>query len=61
MFQIKNRNPEFVRIAHSKPQDTRLKISIWIGVPNTRLDTVIKTIAKQIDFLDYRVIKADDV
>ena len=35
--------------------------NITIRVPNTRLDTVIKTIAKQIDFLDYRVIKADDV
>jgi len=34
---------------------------ITIRVPNTRLDTVIKTIAKQVDFLDYRVIKADDV
>lgn len=34
---------------------------ITIRVPNKRLDTVIKTIAKQIDFLDYRVIKADDV
>ncbi|MCV9926229.1 DUF4349 domain-containing protein [Flavobacterium sp. LS1R49] len=35
--------------------------NIIIRVPNTQLDTVIKTIAKQIDFLDYRVIKADDV
>ena len=35
--------------------------SITIRVPNTRLDTVIKTIAKQVDFLDFRVIKADDV
>lgn len=35
--------------------------SITIRVPNTRLDTVIKSIAKQIDFLDFRVIKADDV
>ncbi len=35
--------------------------NITIRVPNTQLDTVIKTIAKQIDFLDYRVIKADDV
>ncbi len=35
--------------------------SITIRVPNKRLDTVIKCIAKQIDFLDYRVIKADDV
>ncbi|MFC4817095.1 DUF4349 domain-containing protein [Flavobacterium sp. GCM10023249] len=34
---------------------------ITIRVPNTKLDTVIKTIAKEIDFLDYRVIKADDV
>jgi hypothetical protein len=35
--------------------------NITIRVPNTKLDTVIKTIAKQIDFLDYRVIKADDI
>ncbi|WP_029268597.1 DUF4349 domain-containing protein [Flavobacterium sp. KJJ] len=35
--------------------------NITIRVPNTRLDTVIKTIAKQIDFLDFRIIKADDV
>jgi hypothetical protein len=35
--------------------------NITIRVPNKRLDTVIKTIAKQIDFLDYRIIKADDV
>nr|WP_199001385.1 DUF4349 domain-containing protein [Flavobacterium sp. ASV13] len=35
--------------------------NITIRVPNTQLDTVIKTIAKQIDFLDFRVIKADDV
>ncbi|MDL2141776.1 DUF4349 domain-containing protein [Flavobacterium tructae] len=34
---------------------------ITIRVPNTQLDTVIKIIAKQIDFLDFRVIKADDV
>lgn len=34
---------------------------ITIRVPNTRLDTILKTIAKQIDFLDYRIIKADDV
>lgn len=35
--------------------------AITIRVPNTQLDTVIKTIAKQINFLNYRVIKADDV
>lgn len=49
-------------------QDSTLEITkytvennITIRVPNIRLDTVIKTIAKQIDFLEYRVIKADDV
>ncbi|KIA86446.1 DUF4349 domain-containing protein [Flavobacterium sp. AED] len=35
--------------------------SITIRVPNTKLDTLIKVIAKQIAFLDYRLIKADDV
>jgi len=35
--------------------------NITIRVPNTQLDTAIKTIARQIDFLDFRVIKADDV
>jgi len=35
--------------------------NITIRVPNTQLDTIIKTIARQIDFLDFRVIKADDV
>jgi len=35
--------------------------SMTIRVPNTQLDTVIKTIAHQIGFLNYRVIKADDV
>lgn len=35
--------------------------NITIRVPNIQLDTVIKTIAKQIDFLDFRIIKADDV
>ena len=35
--------------------------NITIRVPNSQLDIVIKTIAKQIDFLDYRIIKADDV
>lgn len=35
--------------------------NITIRVPNTQLDTVIKSIARQIDFLDYRIIKADDV
>lgn len=35
--------------------------NMTIRVPNTQLDTVIKTIAHQIGFLNYRVIKADDV
>ena len=35
--------------------------NITIRVPNTQLDTILKTISKQIDFLDFRVIKADDV
>ena len=35
--------------------------NITIRVPNAQLDTVIKTIANQIGFLNYRVIKADDV
>ena len=35
--------------------------NITIRVPNTQLDTVIKSIARQIGFLDFRVIKADDV
>jgi hypothetical protein len=44
-------------------ESTKYKVenNITIRVPNTRLDTVIKTIAKQIAFLDSRVIKADDV
>jgi hypothetical protein len=49
-------------------QDSTLEITkytvennITIRVPNKSLDTVIKTIAKQIDFLEYRIIKADDV
>lgn len=42
---------------------TKYKVenNITIRVPNTKLDTVIKTIAKQIHFLNYRIIKADEV
>jgi len=32
-----------------------------LRVPNYKLDTVLKEIARNIDFLDYRIIKADDV
>jgi hypothetical protein len=44
-------------------ETTRFNVenNITIRVPNKRLDTIIKSIAKQIDFLDYRIIKADDV
>ena len=35
--------------------------TITIRVPNTKLDTTLKEIARNIDFLDYRVIKADNV
>ena len=35
--------------------------SMTIRVPNTKLDTTLKDIAKHIDYLDYRIIKADDV
>lgn len=35
--------------------------NIIIRVPNSRLDTVIKSISNQIGFLNFRIIKADDV
>jgi len=35
--------------------------TIILRVPNTNLDTTLKLIAKNIDFLDYRLIKAEDV
>ncbi len=35
--------------------------TITVRVPNTKLDTTLKEIARNIDFLDYRIIKADDV
>jgi hypothetical protein len=35
--------------------------SITFRVPNTALDTTLKDIAKLVSYLDYRVIKADDV
>lgn len=35
--------------------------SITFRVPNTALDTVLQSIVKEIDFLDNRLIKADDV
>jgi Domain of unknown function (DUF4349) len=35
--------------------------ALSLRVPNILLDTTLKSIAAQIDYLDYRVIKADDV
>jgi hypothetical protein len=35
--------------------------TITIRVPNTKLDTTLKLISQHIDFLDYRIIKAEDV
>jgi hypothetical protein len=35
--------------------------TITLRVPNTQLDTVLKLLTKEIDFLDSRLIKADDV
>jgi hypothetical protein len=35
--------------------------SITLRVPNTKLDTTLKLISANIDYLDYRIIKADDV
>lgn len=35
--------------------------TITLRVPNTRLDSTLKQIAHNIDYLDYRIIKADDV
>jgi hypothetical protein len=35
--------------------------SITLRIPNTRLDSTLKSIALLVDYLDYRIIKADDV
>ncbi len=35
--------------------------SMTLRVPNLRLDTTLKEIARTVDYLDFRVIKADDV
>ena len=34
--------------------------NMTIRVPNTKLDTVVKLIARQVDYLDSRTLKADD-
>jgi len=35
--------------------------TVTLRVPNTKLDTTLREIARNIDYLDYRVIKAEDV
>ncbi|MFZ1799429.1 MAG: DUF4349 domain-containing protein [Chitinophagaceae bacterium] len=35
--------------------------TITLRIPNTKLDTTLKEISRNIDYLDYRIIKADDV
>ncbi|HKC66782.1 MAG TPA: DUF4349 domain-containing protein [Bacteroidia bacterium] len=49
-------------------QDSSLETTYYIAkndliirVPNTKLDTFLKQVATQIEFLDYRIIKANDV
>lgn len=38
-----------------------VKNSIILRVPNTKLDITLKEISRNIDYLDHRIIKADDV
>ncbi len=40
--------------------EVRVSNTMTIRVPNTELDTVLREIAQNIEFLDYRVIKAED-
>jgi Domain of unknown function (DUF4349) len=35
--------------------------TLSLRVPNTKLDTILKEISRNIDYLDYRIIQADDV
>ncbi len=49
--------------ADSSLETTYFTVSnaITLRVPNTKLDTVLKSVSLLIDYLDYRIIKADDV
>ena len=42
---------------------TRYEVNnnIALRVPNVKLDTLLRSLAKEVQFLDYRIIKADDV
>lgn len=41
--------------------EVRVSNTMTLRVPNTKLDTVLREIGQNIDFLDYRVITAEDV
>ena len=47
----------------SSLETTRFTVdnTITLRVPNTQLDTVLKSMVKEVVFLDNRLIKADDV
>ena len=49
--------------ADSLIEVTRFTVAnnMTIRVPNVKLDTVLKTISREVGYLDHRVIKADDV
>lgn len=49
--------------ADSSAETTNFSVTnyITLRVPNTQLDTTLKDIAKLVGFLDYRLIKAEDV
>jgi len=49
--------------ADSSLETTKYTVTntLTIRVPNTKLDTTLKLISKNIDFLDYRLIEANDV
>ncbi|WP_333875802.1 DUF4349 domain-containing protein [Flavobacterium sp.] len=55
---------EETQISHDSILETTkysIDNTITLRVPNTQLDTVLTSLAKEIDFLDSRQIKADDV
>lgn len=47
----------------SAVETTRFMVTntMTVRVPNTRLDTTLKDIAQLVGYLDYRIIKADDI
>jgi hypothetical protein len=49
--------------ADSSLETTRFNVvnSISFRVPNTQLDTVLKSLGRLVEYMDYRIIKAEDV